>query len=94
MVRPQADALATAPEVGSGQPPNPGTFQAGVTILLTRPGRPEFPLDPRTEMHTRSDRMTVEYRKILGELASENSSVTPDADWARPFMRKPKAETV
>ena len=42
--------------------------------------RPEFPLDTRTEMHTRSDRMTVEYRKILAELARENSSVTPDAD--------------
>ena len=45
-------------------------------------------------MHTRFDRMTVEYRKILAELARENSSVTPDADWARPFMSRPKPEKV
>ena len=56
--------------------------------------RPEFPLDTRTEMHTKADRMTVEYRKILADLARENSSVTPDADWARPFTRKPRPETV
>jgi len=56
--------------------------------------RPEFPLDTRTEMHTKADRMTVEYRKILADLARENSSVTTDADWARPFTRKPRPETV
>ena len=49
--------------------------------------RPEFPLDIQTEMHTRADRMTVEYRKILAELARENSDVTADATWARPFLQ-------
>jgi phenylpropionate dioxygenase-like ring-hydroxylating dioxygenase large terminal subunit len=48
--------------------------------------RPEFPLDLHTEMHTRSDRMTVEYRKILADLAAEGSSVKPDSEWARPFF--------
>ena len=54
--------------------------------------RPEFPLDVQTEMHTRADRMTVEYRKILAELARENSDVTPDGAWARPFLQAVKAE--
>lgn len=31
---------------------------------------PDFPLDIRTEVHTRADRMTVEYRRILAELAT------------------------
>jgi phenylpropionate dioxygenase-like ring-hydroxylating dioxygenase large terminal subunit len=44
---------------------------------------PEFPLEVTTEVHTRSDRMTLEYRRILAELAAENSAVRPDADWAR-----------
>lgn len=52
--------------------------------------RPEFPLDTRTEMHCRADRMTVEYRKILAELARENSDITPDSDWARPFVNPDK----
>ncbi|ALG89323.1 MULTISPECIES: aromatic ring-hydroxylating dioxygenase subunit alpha [Actibacterium] len=54
--------------------------------------RPEFPLDIQTEMHTRADRMTVEYRKILAELAAENSDVTPDEAWARPFLSTVKAQ--
>ena len=48
--------------------------------------RPEFPLQLQTEMHTRSDRMTVEYRRILAELAAESSLVAPDRQWARPFL--------
>ena len=32
----------------------------------------DFPLQTTTEVHTRSDRMTVEYRRLLGELASES----------------------
>lgn len=43
-------------------------------------------------MHTRADRMTVEYRKILAELARENSDVTPDGAWARPFLQAVRAE--
>lgn len=50
--------------------------------------RPEFPLDIQTEMHNRAGRMTVEYRKIL---AAENSDVTPDEAWARPFLATVKA---
>jgi phenylpropionate dioxygenase-like ring-hydroxylating dioxygenase large terminal subunit len=48
--------------------------------------RPEFPLQLQTEMHTRSDRMTVEYRRILADLAAESSMVAPDKQWARPFL--------
>jgi phenylpropionate dioxygenase-like ring-hydroxylating dioxygenase large terminal subunit len=48
--------------------------------------RPEFPLELQTEMHTRSDRMTVEYRRILAELAAETTTVAPDRTWARPFL--------
>jgi phenylpropionate dioxygenase-like ring-hydroxylating dioxygenase large terminal subunit len=48
--------------------------------------RPEFPLQLHTEMHTRSDRMTVEYRRILAELAAESSLAVPDTAWARPFF--------
>ena len=55
--------------------------------------RPEFPLDTRTEMHCRADRMTVEYRKILAELAHENSDITPDSEWARPFVNPDKQKT-
>lgn len=55
--------------------------------------RPEFPLDTRTEMHCRADRMTVEYRKILAELARENSDITPDNAWARPFVRPGREKT-
>jgi phenylpropionate dioxygenase-like ring-hydroxylating dioxygenase large terminal subunit len=48
--------------------------------------RPEFPLSLQTEMHVRSDQMTVEYRRILAELAAESSAVAPDSSWARPFL--------
>jgi phenylpropionate dioxygenase-like ring-hydroxylating dioxygenase large terminal subunit len=48
--------------------------------------RPDFPLSMQTEMHVRTDRMTVEYRRILAELASESSTVRPDSAWARPFL--------
>jgi phenylpropionate dioxygenase-like ring-hydroxylating dioxygenase large terminal subunit len=51
-----------------------------------------FPLEIQTEMHTRSDRMTVEYRKILAELASESSMVPPDRTWATPFLQAARAE--
>ncbi|GAA0971773.1 aromatic ring-hydroxylating dioxygenase subunit alpha [Acrocarpospora macrocephala] len=44
--------------------------------------RPEFPLQMQTEMHTRTDRMTVEYRRILAELAAESACVPPDNTWA------------
>jgi phenylpropionate dioxygenase-like ring-hydroxylating dioxygenase large terminal subunit len=34
---------------------------------------PDFPLDMTSELHTRSDRMTVEYRRVLADIASESS---------------------
>lgn len=45
--------------------------------------RPDFPLEITTEVHVKSDRMTLEYRKVLAELAGETTGVTPDAEWAR-----------
>jgi hypothetical protein len=45
--------------------------------------RPEFPLEITTEVHVRSDRMTLEYRKALASLAAETTEVAPDASWAR-----------
>jgi len=50
--------------------------------------RPEFPLSLQTEMHTRADRMTVEYRRILAALAEESGPVPADSTWARPFPRR------
>jgi phenylpropionate dioxygenase-like ring-hydroxylating dioxygenase large terminal subunit len=35
---------------------------------------PDFPIDVTTEVHTRSDRMTVEYRRILADLAAEGEA--------------------
>lgn len=58
--------------------------QAEDRALLERV-RPEFPLEPTTEVHTRSDRMTLEYRRILADLAAETTGVTPDREWARPW---------
>ena len=31
---------------------------------------PDFPIDTTAEIHTRADRMTIEYRRVLAELAS------------------------
>lgn len=53
--------------------------------------RPEFPLQMQTEMHTRSDRMSVEYRRILAELAGETSWIPPDGTWSRPFADAARA---
>lgn len=36
---------------------------------------PDFPLDITAEVHTRADRMTVEYRRILADLASAAPAV-------------------
>ena len=45
--------------------------------------RPDFPLEITTEVHVKSDRMTLEYRKVLAELAAETTGVAPDDSWAR-----------
>ena len=44
---------------------------------------PNFPIEVTTELHTKADRMTLEYRRVLAELASETATVLPDAAWAR-----------
>ncbi len=44
---------------------------------------PEFPLEVTTEIHTRSDRMTLEYRRILADLAAETALARPDRAWSR-----------
>jgi Vanillate O-demethylase oxygenase C-terminal domain len=44
---------------------------------------PEFPLEATTEIHTRSDRMTLEYRRILADLAAETALARPDRAWSR-----------
>ena len=44
---------------------------------------PNFPIEVTTELHTKSDRMTLGYRRVLAELASETTGVPPDREWAR-----------
>jgi hypothetical protein len=44
---------------------------------------PDFPIETTTELHTRSDRMTIEYRRVLADLAAETSLVRSDRTWAR-----------
>jgi phenylpropionate dioxygenase-like ring-hydroxylating dioxygenase large terminal subunit len=53
--------------------------------------RPDFPLEAATEIHAPSDRMTIQYRRILADLAAEHSIARPDAAWARP-LRGPTAQ--
>lgn len=43
---------------------------------------PNFPIETTTEIHTRSDRMTIEYRRILADLAAESALARPDSSWA------------
>jgi phenylpropionate dioxygenase-like ring-hydroxylating dioxygenase large terminal subunit len=54
-------------------------------VLLERI-RPEFPLEPSTEIHTAADKMTIQYRRILADLAAEHSIAAPDSTWARPLF--------
>ena len=44
--------------------------QAEDKALLERIN-PDFPIDTTAELHTRADRMTIEYRRILADLAAE-----------------------
>jgi hypothetical protein len=46
---------------------------------------PDFPMNVTTELHTKADRMTLEYRRVLAELAAEAGSARPDRAWARPL---------
>jgi phenylpropionate dioxygenase-like ring-hydroxylating dioxygenase large terminal subunit len=54
-------------------------------VLLERI-RPEFPLEGATEIHTAADKMTIQYRRILADLAAEHALVKPDSTWARPLF--------
>ena len=40
--------------------------------------RPDFPLQPSTEVHVQADRMTIQYRRILADLAAEHGSPTSE----------------
>ena len=42
----------------------------------------DFPAEVTTEVHTKGDRMTLEYRRILADLAAESGPLRPDATWA------------
>ncbi|CAN5644577.1 aromatic ring-hydroxylating dioxygenase subunit alpha [soil metagenome] len=44
---------------------------------------PNFPIEVTTELHTKADRMTLEYRRVLAELAAETTEVPSDREWAR-----------
>jgi phenylpropionate dioxygenase-like ring-hydroxylating dioxygenase large terminal subunit len=44
---------------------------------------PDFPIETTTELHTRADRMTIEYRRVLADLAAETSTARADSAWAR-----------
>jgi phenylpropionate dioxygenase-like ring-hydroxylating dioxygenase large terminal subunit len=48
--------------------------QAEDRAILERT-KPDFPVGITEEVHTRADRMTIEYRRILGMLASESGMV-------------------
>ena len=50
---------------------------------------PNFPIEVTTELHTKADRMTLEYRRVLAELAAESPHVAPDASWAHRRRREP-----
>lgn len=39
---------------------------------------PDFPLDVTSELHVKADRMTLEYRRILADLAAETTPTRPD----------------
>ncbi|MAT06928.1 MAG: hypothetical protein CL424_17995 [Acidimicrobiaceae bacterium] len=41
----------------------------------------DFPVEITTEVHTKADRMTLEYRKVIAELAREGGSFRPDSTW-------------
>ncbi|MFM7535527.1 MAG: Rieske 2Fe-2S domain-containing protein [Acidimicrobiales bacterium] len=47
----------------------------------------EFPVEVGTEVHTKADRMTLEYRRVLASLAAEAGPLRPDATWD-PFARR------
>lgn len=50
---------------------------------------PNFPIEASTELHTKADRMTLEYRRILSELANEVDTVASDSSWSHQFVRRP-----
>ncbi|GAA0714316.1 aromatic ring-hydroxylating dioxygenase subunit alpha [Dactylosporangium roseum] len=53
--------------------------------------RADFPIEATTEIHAPSDRMTIQYRRVLADLAAEHSIARPDNAWARPLAKPPAA---
>jgi len=47
----------------------------------------DFPIEITTEVHTKVDRMTLEYRKVLAELAAEAGPLRSDSTWD-PLVRR------
>lgn len=62
------------------------TVQSEDKVLLEGVN-PNFPIEVTTELHTKADRMTLEYRRILADLAAESPGVPPDASWSRSWRR-------
>ncbi len=46
----------------------------------------DFPIETSTELHTKADRMTLEYRRVLADLAAESGPLRPDTTW-HPLLR-------
>lgn len=51
----------------------------------------DFPVEITTEVHTKADRMTLEYRKVLAELADECGTFRPDSTWDPLAVGQPSA---
>ena len=72
--------------------PTPDRFDAIAAVdrlvqsedrVLLEGVNPQFPIEITTEVHTKADRMTLEYRRVLAELAAESGTPLPDRAWAR-----------
>ena len=41
----------------------------------------DFPVEITTEVHSKADKMTLEFRKVIAELAAESGDLRPDSTW-------------
>jgi phenylpropionate dioxygenase-like ring-hydroxylating dioxygenase large terminal subunit len=46
----------------------------------------DFPVEISTELHTKADRMTIEFRRVLADLAAETGPLRPDSTWYPPGL--------
>ncbi len=46
----------------------------------------DFPVQLATELHTKADRMTIEFRRVIADLAAESGPLRPDSTWYPPQM--------